>query len=250
MTHIRSTLRAWFLLALAVSIFPAPVPAGPPGFRLWNGARFRLAEERVLAASELPAPGPRALDRSLDMTVLFMSGTPWTQARALRQIRLTGRILGSCGIALGSVRLVRLAADPRDRRFDATDVDPETGVPSSVSALAGALPASAAYPVAFLIGRVDGVRSLAVSYRPAGDDGPAAPYLNTAWISYPAHWHPRADQHYSPLAHEIGHLLCRCGHTPSATRHLLHSSRNFLASHVLPEHCERFRSSPLLSVSD
>ena len=67
------------------------------------------------------------------------------------------------------------------------------------------------------------------------------PYLNTIWISYRAHWMDRPDEMYSPLAHELGHLLCECGHTGGEHRHLLHEKRNFLGADVLPEHCSAFR---------
>ena len=157
--------------------------------------------------------------------------------------------MGSCGIAFGHVRLVRLTLAPNQRRIDASRADPATGVPEVVAELASRLPPGTAYPAAFLVGRIGGVESLAVSYRaPDGTEASAA-YLDSAWISYPAHWQRRADDRYSALAHEFAHLLCRCGHTPSASRHLLHESRNFLSSTVLDEHCERFRSSPLVSAS-
>lgn len=220
------------------------------GFVSWADSGFSRAEHRTLDRNEVYPRGSPDLPYRLDATVLYGRKTPWTQARALRQIRLTAGILQHCGIAFGNVRLVRLFLDARQRRLNATDADPETGVPPTVAELAAMLPPGTAYPAAFLIGRVDGTKSLAVSYRALDRDGPWAPYFDSAWISYPAHWLPRRDDRYSALAHEFAHLLCRCGHSPSANRHLLHKSRNFLSSDVLPEHCELFRSSPLVFVNN
>lgn len=218
-------------------------------FVRWTASGFDSAEQRVLADAELYPQGRPDAPYRLDLTVLFARRTPWTQARAIRQIRLTAGILEPCGITLGAVRLARISLDSSQRRFNTNDADPSTGVPPAIAALASNLPPGSAYPAAFLIGRVEGTESLAVSYRASDEVGPPAPYFNTAWISYPAHWLPRADKRYSALAHELAHLLCRCGHTPSPTRHLLHASRNFLSSRVLPEHCERFRESRLLALT-
>ena len=223
--------------------------AGDSGreFREWTESGFADAGQRILDSAEVYPGGRPSLEYRLDATVLYARGTAWTQARAIRQVRRTAAILEPCGIALGSVRLVRLRLDPGERRIDAALADPDSGVPPRVDSLSAALPLGAHYPAAFLIGRVDGNDSLAVSYRAEDEHGPHAKYFNTVWIGYQAHWLPRPDDRYSPLAHEFAHLLCRCGHTRTAKRHLLHEARNFLSSHVLPEHCERFKTSPLLS---
>ncbi|MCY4594667.1 MAG: hypothetical protein OXC19_07690 [Bryobacterales bacterium] len=218
-------------------------------FSEWTESGFADAGQRILDFTEIYPRGRPRLEYRLDATVLYARGTSWTQARAIRQIRRTAAILEPCGITLGSVRLVRLRLDPGQRRIDAALADPDSGVPPGVDSLSAALPLGARYPAAFLIGRVDGSESLAVSYRAEDEHGPQAKYFNTAWIGYQAHWLPRPDDRYSPLAHEVAHLLCRCGHTRNAKRHLLHEARNFLSSEVLPEHCKRFKTSPLLSAS-
>ena len=220
------------------------------GFEGWTEAGFPGAESRMLQAREIYPRGRPDLSYWLGATVLYMRGTPWTEARALRQIRRTASIFKACGIVLRGVRLARLRVPHGARRIAAAAPDPRSGVPPQAASLAAMLPTEATYPVAFLIGRVDGSKSLAVSYRAHEPDGSQAPYFNTAWIGYQAHWLPRRDDTYSPLAHEFAHLLCRCGHVRTEQRHLLHNARNFLSSDVLPKHCELFRSSPLVSSSN
>ena len=245
-------LRAWALGWSGALAFVAAVAAmePPSEFAPWTDSGFADAEHRALAVSEIYPRSRPEWPRQLDATVLFARGTPWTQARAIRQVRRTAAILATCGIAFGTVRLVRLRLAPNQRRIEASAIDPETGVPGVVAELSKQLPSGSDYPAAFLLGGVNGGESLAVSYRaPSGED-PKAPYFDTAWIGYQAHWIPRSDDRYSPLAHEFAHLLCRCGHTRTAERHLLHSARNFLSADVLPEHCARFQDSSLISVND
>lgn len=219
-------------------------------FAPWAESGFGSAEARQLTERDLYPKGRPSLPFSLDATVAFDQRTPWSQARAIRQLRKTAAIFEACGVAIRDVTLVRLALPPQDRRIDTALTDPATGVPPTVARLAARLPAEAAYPAAFLIGRVAGTASLAVSYRPRLEGEATAPYFNTAWIAYQSHWLPRHDESYSPLAHELAHLLCRCGHTDTAQRHLLHSARNFLSSAVLPDDCKRIQNSPLLHVND
>ena len=204
----------------------------------------------MLSERDLYSKARPDLPFSLDATVLFDQQTPWTQARAIRQLRRTASIFEACGVAFRDVTLVRLSLPAKERRIDTTLADPETGVPPTVERLAARLPAAADYPAAFLIGRVVGTASLAVSYRARHGEVKTAPYLNTAWIAYQSHWLPRRDENYSALAHELAHLLCRCGHSKTAQSHLLHSARNFLSSEVLPDDCKRIRSSPLLIAND
>ena len=219
------------------------------GFSAWTESGFPGAESRLLSPAEIYPGGAPNLPLRLDATVVYDRGTAWTQARAVRQIRRTAGIFEPCGIALGRVRLARLRLPADQRVLDTAEAAPDTAVPPLASELSSKVPASATYPVAFLIARVEGTPSLAVSYRALDPQGPGASYFDTAWIGYRAHWLPRRDDRYSALAHEFAHLLCRCGHSRHADSHLLHSARNFLSADVLPEHCERFASSPLVSAS-
>lgn len=237
-------------LSLAALLASATALEAGSRFAPWAESGFASAEARQLSERDLYPKGRPSLPFSLDATVAFDQRTPWTQSRAIRQLRKTAAILEACGVSIRDVTLVRLALPPRDRRIDTTLTDPVTGVPPAVARLAKQLPATASYPAAFLIGRVAGTASLAVSYRPQLEDEATAPYFNTAWIAYQSHWLPRPDESYSPLAHELAHLLCRCGHTETAQRHLLHSARNFLSSAVLPDDCKRIQDSPLLYVND
>ena len=232
------------LLAMVLACM-APLRAQGP-FVAWPGAGFPLAEMRHVPEREIYPNGRPRRAGILDATVVFDRRTPWTQGRALRQLRKTAAILEPCGVAFGRVVLARVEFSQGFKGFDAADVEPASGAPADVVRLVSLLPQGTARPVAFLIGAVRGTDSLAVSYGPPETARSKPAYADTAWISYRSHWLPRRDPHYSPVAHEFAHLLCRCGHTGGPSRHLLHRARNFLGSSVLPEDCDRIRESSLV----
>ncbi len=226
---------------LALAHAGAAQPSGK-----WPGAGFPSAGVRWLQEREIYPAGRPLLDRRLDATVVFDRRTPWSEGRALRQIRKTAATLEPCGVALGSVALARAEFPAEFRAVDVREIDPQTGVPVAVARLAALLPSGAPRPAGFLVGAVRGTTSLAVSYGTGSRAERQSPHADTAWISYRSHWLPRRDEAYSPLAHEFAHLLCRCGHVGGKVPHLLHGARNFLSSRVLPEHCDRILTSPLL----
>jgi hypothetical protein len=238
-----SLIRVATVSALLASICGAQAPANRGG----GFTEIRLSQ---IKGSEIYPNLDRPTKYTLNATVLFARGTPWSRARALRQIRKTSEIFRACEIGLGRIHIGRLDLPKELLTVNVENVDTDTGVPRNVRILSELLHPDIDYPVAFLIGRVDGDQSLARSYRTDDVVEGRIPYLNTAWIGYKAHWIPRKDDLYSPLAHEFAHLLCRCGHERTDQRHLLHSARNFLSSRVLPEHCERMQQSPLVYLND
>lgn len=246
LVQVLASTTCWGLTVLSGPAFGEARTAFGP----WTEAGFEDAEQRMLGVSEIYPRGRPKLPLRLNATVLFDRATPWTQARAIGQIRRTAAIFAPCGIALDRVRLVRLRLPPGLRRVGVAADDSDSGVPRNVVELAASLPPETDYPAAFLVGRVVAGESLAVSFQAPQSGVDSAPYFDTAWIAYQAHWLPRADDRYSPLAHEFAHLLCRCGHLPGTERHLLHEARNFLSANVLPEHCERFQESSLVVASD
>jgi hypothetical protein len=213
----------------------------------WAAAGFVRAERLRWDSDEL---GVGDFPLRLPLTVVIARGSNWTRARVLRQIRKTAATLAGCDIVLGPVTLLKAQLPTGEHNIDMAVQPTGPLTPEDVRETAGRVPKAAERPVAVLVGRLNGDRALARSYRPAPGVSAAQqsehPYLNTIWISYRAHWMDRSDKMYSPLAHELGHLLCECGHTGGERRHLLHEKRNFLGADVLPEHCAAFRESLLI----
>ncbi len=235
------------LLALAVSAFPQD-------FKPWAGAAFERSRSRPLLTSEIYPAGPPDQDYGLAVTLVELDGANWTETRVLSHVRRTAAILGACGIALTDVAYVKARAPRRAHDIDAADLHPQAAVPRDVIELSRLVPSAASWPVVFFVGRLLGDDAFARSYRRgdvAPDELPRFPYMNTVWIAYRTHWMERKESEYSTLAHELGHLLCECGHTPDReARHLLNEYKNFLGAKPLEAHCEQFRKSPLVTRLD
>ncbi len=229
-------IRSLALLVTAATMLPAQPFGG-----------FEQARARTLGAAELD--GPAELRASLPLTLVYLRGSNWSEKRVLRHVRSTAAAFAACGIGLAPVTLVAARAPDGRHDLDMTAQHAEAGVPRDVHRLASLLPRSADWPVVFFAGRLLGDRALARSYgrgEIATGGEKDYPYMSTAWIAYKTHWIERQDEGYSSLAHELAHLLCACEHVAADEPHLLHTHRNRLSSHILPEHCEGMLKSELL----
>lgn len=218
-------------------------------YRPWPDATFTEARVRGLEPSEIYPEGVPEHQWELPLTVVLLEKTNWTEARAVRQLRKTGAIFAPCGIALGNVQLARGRGPDGRHDIDMTTLYPGADLPADVVEFASRVPPQAPRPRVFLVGRLLGDTVLARSYQQGvvrDEESGRFPYMNTAWLAYRAHWEERAEKEYSSLAHELAHVLCRCGHTGGERRHLLHEKRNFLGAAVLEEDCRKMRLSPLL----
>ena len=215
----------------------------------WPRADFTEARVRGVEPPEIYPKGVPEHRSELPLTVVLLDKTNWTEARALRELRKTAAIFAPCGIALGEVQLARGRGPEGRHDIDMGTLYPGADMPADVVDLAARVPADAAWPRVFLVGRLLGDTALARSYQQGevrDEESRRFPYMNTAWIAYRAHWDERAEREYSSLAHELAHVLCRCGHTGGESRHLLHQNRNFLGAAVLEEDCRKMQLSPLL----
>jgi hypothetical protein len=218
-------------------------------YRPWPEANFGDARVRSVEPREIYPQGVPEHDAELPLTVVLLDKTNWTEARAVRQLSKTATIFAPCGIVLDDVQLARGRGPDGRHDIDMSALYPGADLPADVVEFSAGVPPTAPWPRVFLVGRLLSDTVLARSYQQGAvgdDESRRFPYMNTAWISYRAHWEERAEAEYSSLAHELAHVLCRCGHTGGDRRHLLHEKRNFLGAAVLEEDCRKMRLSPLL----
>jgi hypothetical protein len=218
-------------------------------YRAWPGSSFENARVRSVMSTEMYPEGAPDYSLRLPLTVVLLDKTNWTEARALRQLRRTAAIFAGCDIALDNVWLARGRGPDGRHDINMTQLYPGSEMPADVVDFSARVPQDAPWPRVFLVGRLLGETVLAKAYLQGGvgdDEAHLFPYMNTAWASYRAHWEERSEKEYSSLAHELAHVLCRCGHSGGNTRHLLHEKRNFLGAAVLEEDCRQMRLSPLL----
>ena len=218
-------------------------------YRPWPDAGFGDARVRTVESREMYPEDVPVHTSELPLTVVLLDKTNWTEARALRELRKTAAIFAPCGIVLGDIQLARGQGPVGRHDIDMAALYPGADMPADVVDFSARVAPNAAWPRVFLVGRLLGDTALARSYQQgAVGDGESRrfPYMNTAWIAYRAHWDERAEKEYSSLAHELAHVLCRCGHTGGDRRHLLHEKRNFLGAAVLEQNCRAMQLSPLL----
>lgn len=234
---------------LIAACLTTAVLAWAQSYHPWDGAGFAEARVRTVDPREIYPEGLPEHQSRLPLTVVLLDRTNWTETRALRQLRNTAAIFAGCGIALGEVQLARGRGPDGRHDIDMATLYPGADLAADVVDFAARVPPQAPWPRIFLVGRLLGDTVLARSYQQGAvtdEESRQYPYMNTAWIAYRAHWEERAEETYSSLAHELAHVLCRCGHTGGERRHLLHEKRNFLGAAVLDEDCNRMRLSPLL----
>ena len=221
-------------------------------FESWEQAGFEKARVRTVADEEIYPDGTPASEYTLAMTVVILDGANWTEARALRHLRKTADIYAACGISLRGVRLAR-GRGPRGRHdIDVATPYPGSEMPVDVVDLARRVPFPEPFPRVFLVGKLEGDETPARAFQQGAvsdEEARRFAYMNTAWIAYKAHWEEKREEEYSAVAHEVAHVLCRCGHSEGPQRHLLHAKRNFLGVKILESDCLRMRSSPLLKPS-
>ncbi len=236
--------RAWIAAFLMTGVL-----AFAQSYRPWPEADFGNARVRRVEAPEIYPEGLPDHRSALSLTVVLLDKTNWTEERAIRHLRKTAAIFAACGIVLDDVQLARGRGPEGRHDLDMTALYPGADMPADVVDFSARVPAGAPWPRVFLVGRLLGDTVVARSYQQGAvedEESRRFPYMNTAWIAYRAHWEERAEEEYSSLAHELAHVLCRCGHTGGERRHLLHEKRNFLGAAVLEEDCRRMQLSPLL----
>lgn len=222
-------------------------------YQAWQQAGLERARVRKIAESEIYPDGRPELEHGTSLTVVVLDKTNWTEARALRHLRRTAATFSACGIMLDDVDLARGRGPGGEHDIEMSELHPNGDMPADIVEFASRVPSSASWPRVFLVGRLLGDSALARAYQQGAvsdDEAAQFPYMNTAWIAYQAHWEERAEEEYSSLAHELAHVLCRCGHVGGDERHLLHDKRNMLGARILEEDCTRMRASPLVYALD
>ena len=123
-------------------------------WRDWTGAKFPESEYRVLTPDETAGPEAEPTDRILDLTLVQLRGSPWSERRILSHVQRTATIYEPCGIALGEVVLARVRAAEHD--LDLADVVPGAELPRTVVDLSAQLPLSTPWPAVFFLGKLTG----------------------------------------------------------------------------------------------
>lgn len=211
-------------------------------------ARPCRAETAVMTEAELH-DGVEASAPGLEMSVILLRGSGWTEEQAREQLREAARVYARCAIRLRRVSLV--SADPPGGRVNWNRFDREG--PASLAELRRLLPGdglTAYLTGAFLDENIDD----AFAFADWRDAYVTRPELNgTLFLSdrvnSPGSRRERSASPFSVLAHEMLHVLIRSArHNGDPEANLLSDWRR-RSDAILPRHCAAAAASPLLKAA-
>ncbi len=171
------------------------------------------------------------------LSIFMVKGTGWTREQVMSQINRTREILKQCQIEPSPVRLEVIEPPFGHTQYTRPhDVEIVSTLPESLK------------PALFFMG-ADNTSEVYTSNIAEGS--PMAPLMWTGWISQiimtPA-YQSSIPRSYNPVAHEVAHLLCDCGHTESRNPNLLSDEITLLNDHLTEEQCESFKKSSFMQI--
>ena len=200
----------------------------------------------TLALCAHPALAEVSAGAELEMTVVLLRGSDWTEALARTQLSEATQIFSQCGISLNRVTII--TADPPGGRVNWNRFGGDEA--ASISALRRLFPGDGL--TAFMTGPfLDENIDDAFAFADWRDAYVMKPELNgTVFLSdrvnSSASVRERAASPYSVLAHEIMHVLLRSArHNGDAQANLMSDWRRRNNS-LPPRLCAAIASSPLL----
>ncbi|MFA6093626.1 MAG: hypothetical protein WCU88_10780 [Elusimicrobiota bacterium] len=212
----------------------------------WTRSGFGSPQIHSLRAEELCSDCKDA-DYALDMDVVLLRKSGWTEEEFLPMLRETAKIYSQCSVRIDRVELA--LADPPQGRTEWGKYKDEGG--ATVADLRRAVPVQGRLAV-FLLGTFsDNTESTGFSsadWRNSKDTRP--PLFNTVFLSTASfieeYRQERVSNPYNLLAHEMLHVLTRQGsHFNLPELNLLNIWKT-RTNMILPQHCAWVQESPLL----
>lgn len=200
----------------------------------------------ALTLNAPPALAEASVATDIEMTVVLLHGSGWTEAQAREQLSEAARIYGQCGISMRRVTLI--IADPPGGRVNWNRFGGDGD--ASISALRRLFPGGSL--TAFLTGSfIDENIDDAFAFADWRDAYVTRPELSGSVflsdrVNSPESVRERAASPYSVLAHEMLHVLLRTSHHNGDLEANLMSAWH-RRNNRLPERlCVAVASSPLL----
>lgn len=197
---------------------------------------------------------------TLSMDAIRLEGAGFNQEQVMERIQKAADVLKQCGVALTDYNLTSVHPLQDNQGRDIVTMQMSNSDPN-VLAYARNIPASANRPAMFFVtdtGEQDGFALWG-----------SGPQANTSFVSdnilreavvedlgrgrrrmTPGHSSVETD--FSVVAHELVHILCRCGHVPGDEPNLMSESPdpNSRRSILTDDQCRSIRNSPLLEEID
>ena len=197
----------------------------------WTARGFKNV---VVENATFAAPTVK-LRHAFPLHIVISRQTAWDRAKVLARIARVREIYEQCQMTADPVQLVTV--DPPMGYTDRT--------PPHDADMADMLPKGVKPTLFFLTGPGSG--------EAYGDDfAPGSARKNLIWTAWLGEdiesqaYKAARDASYEPVAHEIAHMLCNCGHVEDGSRNILASDAGLVNDRIAPAQCAQFRRSILV----
>lgn len=166
---------------------------------------------------------------------VFLTGSGWTPELVKSEFQRVQKIYDQCQIRIDLQDIRELEAD--DERLHLLgqsdfDIVTELGI--------------SARPIVVFAGSMPVAYSHSDEYSPMSVQKALANTSFLGWDIETPQYKEARDPNYSPVAHELAHVLCNCGHMQPGIHNLLSGDAHYVNDYVTPEQCDTFRHSPLV----
>lgn len=203
---------------------------------LWdeNGFGKVIFKEVPLAVPESKVP----MTHEVRLTAILFRLAGWDETKVQAAFQRAAEIYAQCGIRILPPRLV--IADSPEGQVLTTE---------QVKKIAGQTPQNLPKPWVYFVSQPLGVDDrVENAYAYTRDAGAVNSHFDTIWmgsITNTNRYKSERDPSYSPLAHEIAHVLGNYDHFPGPEKNILNSDPVGLANdHIRPEQCAEFKKHP------
>ena len=186
---------------------------------------------------------------TLSLTFIMLRNSDWTEESVREQLTRIAVVYLQCGIKISGAELIIVDSPLAQKSVDVSWVGRDDEL------IAKATPRSSHKNVRVFLFRSeadsmkhDMKRKFAYAYYPKDNFG-WDPLDNTVWISSIADDILRKSysSDYSSLAHEVTHILCKCGHIDSEEKNLMNKISYYLNGDLTPKQCEQIKRSKFLN---
>jgi hypothetical protein len=200
----------------------------------WTAAGFPNPAISTLNLSSENDPSDKYTHEFSPSLVMFRN-TGWNEDILKSSFSRVAEIYRQCGIRLGSAKLVMVNAP---NSWLDLDGDRDTKI-------AAMTPEQTDRPILYFLRSEIGAGRTAYAYR-LGIEG-YTPLLDTVWITNDintASYKKLRDPKYSPIAHELAHILGDRSHIEGDEKNILGNSPETVNDQITKEQCDAFKRHP------
>lgn len=195
----------------------------------WITAGFRNPEIKSIDIRPTSDTAATTYTHEFDLSLVMFKGSGWSEELVRSSITRVSEIYRQCGIRVGKAKLVMI--EPPNDWIDITlDRDRE---------LAKMTPHMSKPTLYFVRSSLEGYTAYAWD-----KSGCSRERCDTAWITNDinsAAYKRYRDSNYSPIAHEIAHLLGNCDHIKNDSKNILGNSASTVNDQIMQDQCESFK---------